>query len=82
MQIKIFINEILWKTVTVEGTKYQPNQFNAQIQAEKDAGLLSSYNVQEKMAIRYEVFYVNISPILHHRFNSHVVLFFCILITL
>jgi hypothetical protein len=56
MQIKIFINEILWKTVTVEGTKYQPNQFNAQIQAEKDAGLLSSYNVQEKMAIRYEVF--------------------------
>jgi hypothetical protein len=56
MQIKIFINEKLWKTVTVEGTKYQPNQFNAQIQAEKDAGLLSSYNVQEKMAIRYEVF--------------------------
>ena len=56
MQIKIFINEKLWKTVTVEGTKYQPNQFNAQIQAEKDAGLLSSYNVQQKMAIRYEVF--------------------------
>ena len=51
MQIKIFINEKLWKTVTVEGTKYQPNQFNAQIQAEKDAGLIKKSEAEKSTAI-------------------------------
>lgn len=54
MQVKIFINEKLYKTVTVAGTTYEPGTFWAQIFADKEAGLLNSFNIAENMSIRYE----------------------------
>lgn len=54
MQVKIFINDKLYKTVTVDGDKYEPNSYWPQIQADKEAGLLSSFNVNESMSVRFE----------------------------
>jgi hypothetical protein len=54
MQVNIFINDKLYKTVTVEGNTYNPNQFWSQIQADKEAGLLAVYNVDTKLSVRYE----------------------------
>ena len=54
MQVKIFINEKLYKTVTVKGDKYEPNQYWEEIQADKEAGVLASYNIQTKFAVRFE----------------------------
>ena len=54
MQVNIFINDKLYKTVTVPGETYSPNEFYPQIQADKEAGLLSTYNVTERLSIRYE----------------------------
>lgn len=55
MKLNIYINDKLYKTVTVPGNKYEPTSFYAQIFADKEAGLLNTYNVQERMAVRYEV---------------------------
>ncbi len=55
MQVKIYINDRLYKTVPVYGNKYDPNSFWPQIQADRDAGLLYSYGIGERFAIRYEV---------------------------
>jgi hypothetical protein len=54
MQVKIFINDKLYKTVTVEGNKYDPADYWAQMQADKEAGLLNSFNIQEKMAVSFQ----------------------------
>jgi len=54
MQVNIFINDKLYKTVTVEGDTYNPSQFWPQIQADKDAGLLAVYNIDRKLSVRYE----------------------------
>jgi hypothetical protein len=54
MQVNIFINDKLYKTVTVPGETYSPNEFYPQIQADKEAGLLATYNVTERLSIRYE----------------------------
>ena len=54
MQVKIFINEKLYKTVTVEGKTYNPADYWPQMQADKEAGLLNSFNVQETMGVRFE----------------------------
>ena len=53
MKIAIYINDKLYKTIPVEGDKYDPNQFWPQIKADKEAGLLNSYNVAETMKIEY-----------------------------
>ena len=54
MQVKIYINDKLYKTVTVEGEKYDPNQYWGQIQADKNEGLLDTYKVDEKFSVRFE----------------------------
>jgi urease beta subunit len=54
MQVKILINNKLYKTVTVEGSSYNPAEYWPQIDADKAAGLLSTFNVQEQMAVRFE----------------------------
>jgi len=54
MQVKIYINENLYKTVTVPGDSYEPGTFWQQIFADKEAGLLDSYGVQSQMSVRYE----------------------------
>jgi uncharacterized membrane-anchored protein len=54
MQVKIFINEKLYKTVTVEGKTYNPADYWPQMQADKEAGLLNSFNIQDTMGVRFE----------------------------
>jgi hypothetical protein len=55
MQVKIFINDKLYKTVSVDDPKsYNPNQYWSQIQADKEAGLLESYNIENKFSVRFE----------------------------
>ena len=55
MQVKIFINNKLYKTVTVEGKTYNPADYWPQMQADRDAGLLNSFNIQEKMSVSFQV---------------------------
>ena len=54
MQVNIFINNKLYKTVSVPGEIYNPSDFWPQIQADKESGLLSTFNVDERLSIRYE----------------------------
>ena len=53
MKVQIYINDKLYKTVTVEGETYDPNDFWPQIKADKEAGLLNSFDVAERMKIEY-----------------------------
>ena len=53
MQIKIFINDKLYKTVTVEGDKYEPALFFKQINLDKEAGLLNSFNIAQRMKVEF-----------------------------
>ena len=55
MQLKIYINDKLYKTVPLATPKYEPGQYWAQIFADREAGLLNSFNVAETMSVRYEV---------------------------
>ena len=54
MQVKIYINDILYRTVTVEGDSYNPNQYWDQINQDKAAGLLDSYGIDNKFGVRFE----------------------------
>lgn len=55
MQVKIFINEKLYKTQTVTGESYNPGFVWPQIQADKEAGLLSTFiGADGKLSIRIE----------------------------
>jgi len=55
MQLKIFINDKLYKTVTVEDKNYNPSMFWPQIKADRDSGLLNQYNIQESMKLEFRV---------------------------
>jgi hypothetical protein len=54
MQVKIFINDQLYKTVTVNDKKYQPNDFWPQIQADRDSGLLNKFNIAQGMKVSFQ----------------------------
>ena len=55
MQVKIYINDKLYRTVTVDDDKeYAPNDYWHQIDADKAAGLLESYNIENKFGVRFE----------------------------
>ena len=54
MQVKIYINDKLYRTVTVEDEKYNPNIYWLQIDADKEAGLLESYGIDKKFAVRFQ----------------------------
>ncbi len=53
MQIKIFINDKLYKTVTVDSDKYEPALFFKQINLDKEAGLLNSFNIAQGMKVEF-----------------------------
>jgi hypothetical protein len=53
MQIKIFINDKLYKTVTVNDDKYEPAFFFKQINLDKEAGLLNSFNIAQGMKVEF-----------------------------
>ena len=55
MQVKIYINDKLYRTITVEDDKkYAPNDYWPQIEADKNEGLLESYNIENKFSVRFE----------------------------
>ena len=53
MQLEIYINEKLWKTVTLANENYQPAEYWLQITNERQQGLLSSYNLDQGMKIDF-----------------------------
>jgi hypothetical protein len=53
MQIKIFINDKLYKTVTVDSDKYEPALFFKQINLDKEAGLLNPFNIAQGMKVEF-----------------------------
>lgn len=55
MQLKIYINNKLYKTVTVPGTTYNPAFIWPEIETDRDSGMLSSFNLATGLAIKYEV---------------------------
>jgi hypothetical protein len=54
MQLKVYINNKLYRTVTVEGDSYQPNFIWPEIQIDRDSGMLSSFDLSKGLSIRYE----------------------------
>jgi len=54
MKINIFINDKLYKTLNVQGDSYNPMSIWPQIEADKESGLLSMYNISEQLSIRVE----------------------------
>jgi hypothetical protein len=53
MQLKIFINDKLYKTVEVKDEVYEPAFFIKQIEQEKQAGLLADFNINGPMKIEF-----------------------------
>ena len=54
MQLKVYINNKLYKTITVEGDSYNPAFIWPEIEADRDSGMLMSYDLGKGLAIRYE----------------------------
>jgi hypothetical protein len=54
MQLKVFINDKLYKIVTVTEDTYNPNFIWPEIEADRDSGLLTTFNLNKGLSIRYE----------------------------
>ena len=54
MKINVFINDKLYKTLAVQGDSYNPMSIYPQIEADKQSGLLHTYNISEQLKIRVE----------------------------
>jgi len=54
MQLKVYINNKLYKTVNIEGDSYNPAFIWPEIEADRDSGMLMSYDLGKGLAIRYE----------------------------
>jgi hypothetical protein len=54
MKFNIFINDKLYKTINVLGDNYNPMSIWPQIEADKQSGLLHTYNISEQLKIRVE----------------------------
>jgi hypothetical protein len=54
MKLNIFINDKLYKTVTVKGDSYNPMFIWPDIQADRDCGLLASYAITKGINLRFE----------------------------
>lgn len=53
MQLEIYINDKLWKTVTLDNESYQPGEYWTQINHAQKQGLLSSFNVDQGMKVEF-----------------------------
>ena len=55
MKLKIYINDKLYKTVTLpeDAETYDPSDYWPQINADKEAGLLDSFNIADNMKIEF-----------------------------
>jgi len=54
MQLKVYINNKLYKTVTVPGNTYDPSFIWPEIEADRDSGMLTSFDLSKGLNIRYE----------------------------
>jgi hypothetical protein len=54
MQLNVYINNQLYKSITVEGDSYQPAFIYPQIEADKASGLLNAFDLTKGLAVRYE----------------------------
>ena len=54
MLLRIYINDRLYKTITVDSDRYDPKVIYEEIMIDKQSGLLSSFHLENGMAIRYE----------------------------
>jgi hypothetical protein len=53
MQLKIYINDKLYKTVTLTDENYEPATYFKQMEVDKEAGLLNSFNIAEQMKVEF-----------------------------
>jgi hypothetical protein len=54
MKLKIYINDKLYKTVTVKGDSYNPMFIWPEVLADRDCGLLASYAIGKGIHLRFE----------------------------
>jgi len=54
MKYNIFINDKLYKTITTKDDSYNPMSVWPQIEEDKKAGLLSTYNINQQLKIVVE----------------------------
>jgi len=54
MKLKVYINNKLYKTISLEGNSYDPRFIWPEIQADRDSGLLASFNLEQGLSVRYE----------------------------
>ena len=54
MKVNVYINDQFYKAVEVAGDSYNPNFIYPQIVADKEAGLLDAFNIQEQLGIKIE----------------------------
>lgn len=53
MQLEIYINGILWKSEPLETHNYQPVKYWMEINNQKAAGLLDSFNIDQGMQVEF-----------------------------
>jgi hypothetical protein len=53
MKLEIYINDKLWKSVTLEDESYQPSDYWLQINYEQKQGLLSSFNLEQGLKVEF-----------------------------
>jgi hypothetical protein len=54
MQLNVYINEQLYKSITIDGDTYQPGFIYPQIEADKASGLLNAFDLSKGLSVRYE----------------------------
>ena len=54
MKLKIYINDKLYKTVKVQGDRYDPAFIWPEIEADRDSGLLNGFDLSQGMKLRFE----------------------------
>ena len=54
MKLNVYINDQFYKAVEVAGDSYNPNFIYPQIVADKEAGLLDAFGIEDHLSIRIE----------------------------
>ena len=54
MKLNVYINDQFYKAVEVAGDSYNPNFIYPQIVADKEAGLLEAFGIEDHLSIRIE----------------------------
>jgi len=54
MQLNVYINEQLYKSITIDGDTYQPGFIYPRIEADKASGLLNAFDLSKGLSVRYE----------------------------